>query len=140
MAMASSTGALTTQGDRRQRAVEGVLERELPAAGVDRVQGQQRNSADVVQSGALVDRLIEAGNQGDADAEGLALPDLLDQHVITFAGEGENDVARAGVGDRHRQVVGAAEHRQSFSGGAGEDGQGVGVEEADRIAGHSSAR
>ena len=109
-----------------------MLDRELPAARVGRAQREQRQTADVVERRALVDRLVQPGDQRDADAELLALPDPVDEDVIGLGREREDHVPRGGSLDRLGKVVGPAEHRQRVAIGRAEAGQRIVVEEPDR--------
>ena len=140
-ATASKSGlSATTPGARH--AVERVLDRELPAARIGRVQceataGRRRGRA----SARVVDRLEQARHERDLDAEPLA-------HSLTLStstwsgcrGEGHDHAAGARPLHRRRQIVGSAQDRQPLAPGRCGASKRVGIEEADRPQAVAGAR
>ena len=72
------------------------------------------------------------GYQRDADAESLALPDPVDQHVVGLGREREDHVPGGGSLNGRGQVVGPAEDRERLVAGRAEARERVVVEVSDR--------
>jgi hypothetical protein len=92
----------------RGDAVTRVLERELPALGLDGVQAEERHPADVLERRADVHALPQARDQRDLQAELVALADERHELGVRPARgqEREHDVLGARLGDDRRQVGG----------------------------------
>ena len=67
---------------------------ELPALGIDRVETEERQPAEVVERHAHVDALEQARHERHLEPARLALLDERDQLVVRRRAEAEDDVAR----------------------------------------------
>ena len=96
----SRTASVSAREQRRQQqqrdsgddAVERVLDRELPAARVDRRRAQQRDAAEVLDLDTVRDLLEQARHDGDLDAQLAALADHPEQDGVRRGREGHDDL------------------------------------------------
>ena len=108
-----------------------MLDLELPALRIDGAQGEQRQTAEVVERHALVDALIEARHQRHVEPELLTASHERYERLVAVAREGEDDVLDVAVEDHVLEIRGCAQ-----DGGAAihdlQTRRRIGVEEPDR--------
>ena len=114
----------------RAELVEGVLDRELPAARIARVRRDQRQPAEVLDREALGHLLEQARDERDVDPQLLAAVDDAQEHLVGSGREGHDHLADVVLGDDPVEVPARAEHRHAQR--AVLEDERLLVEEADR--------
>ena len=115
-AIAAITGASTISASSAKHRSSACLIANCHPRGLvgrNEIEGQ---AAEVIEDRAVVDRLEQPRHERDLDPELLALPDLLDEHVVGLGGEGQDHAARTRLPDRLGQVVRPAQDRDGGSG------------------------
>jgi hypothetical protein len=97
------------QQDRCERAVERVLDGELPALRIRPPEAQQREAPEMLQGRALVVDVEEPGNHQDVEAELMTAPDERHAVAVGLGGEGDDDRGCAGLARDRLEILRGAE-------------------------------
>ena len=110
-ASAPNSGAAASSSRPAKTRSKRVLDGELPRLGVDAVQADERQAADVLDPLAAADVLEQARDDRDLEAELVALAQQRLHGAVGRVGEGDDHVLGAGAADRPGEVGGRAEDR-----------------------------